>query len=371
MVDVNKLIIILLCVFSLSLEAQNNRGCRCEGNKENTKDAQNHGRFSSSSSLGSNVSSPVFGDEAVVAEWTCGTGVFHDVLLAFDGSNWNRLMEEELESIVLSDPFDTSLPELSSITNSCLLEGDKVLVENYFNDEVEFEFDGSTWCRITPWRVQLVTKYDNATQTYYILNDANHKPIGIDPSGISSLGVDPFFTLQYPHISTPIRSFMVTPDETYASSQLFAGASVGISSASVFVSYIGGLSGRIFYTNAGGFQYNSSTSSNFWDANDYTFSWNNATGDLVVTHPQVTRNITEVSLENFNATNDNTVRVISNSQTQITLRFYDQNGNALLTPQGDINFLFHKGRNMRIPTGEHGNAQGNWWIMAEFEPDCK
>jgi hypothetical protein len=76
----------------------------------------------------------------------------------------------------------------------------------------------------------------NTGSGWFILDDADHTPIGVTSVSESSTAI----TLTYDFTASQVRTFIVAPDETFAvTNQYLVGASVGLSTAVIQVSVAG------------------------------------------------------------------------------------------------------------------------------------
>jgi len=197
----------------------------------------------------------------------------------------------------------------------------------------------------------------NTSGTWGFINDNDHVPKGF--SAISSPNTSTL-RLTYSKTYTNVISLIVSPDETYAKLGIFVGASAGLSVSDIKFG-CNDLSGDIIEVSGvltvvnNGFQSPLSA-----------VSMNTTTGDITITHSEITNNSPNFLSKNI------AHRAVLVSTTPITtvIKIVDNSGNVILSPNG-INFSFSRNGVRSLLNSEMGVASTNFWIngimLTEFK----
>ena len=198
---------------------------------------------------------------------------------------------------------------------------------------------------------------NNGSDSWEPIIDANHQTdMGVE----SILTGNTLIDINFNFTAKKIISFVITPDETYASDLISVGASVIPTKASVrlYKPEKNSVGARIFYNGTEWNTYNVSgvTGVEFRGAND-----------LYITHEPC---------ESFvmNITPRKPVLAIFHSatETETVVRFYDLNGQQLTTPSTDMSIVFEREK-LVTPAGTPvnpktlNNPSGNLWFHGVFE----
>lgn len=350
-------------------------------------EALNFGRFSSVTSLNAAASlisgHPLFGDEGIVFDYPIGSETLEDAFLQFDGVNWVRIQKSEFNPITQADRYDLTQTELNAIPIIDLLDGDKITITNFLNDEVDYVWDGAGWCRKTQWHIKCTVVMDTdgsvtgTPGTFYILDDAGHDPVGLVPStGIINNGPTDIggFNLIYPHINTNRRTFQITSDEDFTSKRFQTGNSTsGTNTAVSLISYqgYGGLIRRL-----GSGWVLSSNSSHIYENADYMFTWDDTDPlqpFLRIDFPDpLVSTSGHISLTKRGASTSTSLNlrpVIKDSSTNfMEVYFINTTGGIVTSETTAMQFNFIRHGTTRPDNIKFGG--GNLWIDATFDPGC-
>ena len=171
-------------------------------------------------------------------------------------------------------------------------------------------------------------------------------------------------TLNYGFTAKNLVTFHVTPDETFAQKGIFIGASVDLPNATIYLSRIVALHGKVYY-NGSAWVKSGDISSVAFDA-----------GKLTITHASLgtaeglvsTSLVPSVSLECAGGTRPDIYPengAITDTTSEIYL--YDAAGALITTPTTDMILYWNRGGLQNIDPSTLVSASGNIWVSGIFE----
>lgn len=173
-------------------------------------------------------------------------------------------------------------------------------------------------------------------------------------TGITSVSEDASkITITYDFTAENIMSFICTPDETMIQEKIQVGATVGVSSADIYLSQNKSSGGYVYYDGAA---WQSST--------DETVTLAFNAGILTITHPSITG--LKANVHCRNGVHLATIGALSATTTEIYIRDY---AGALVTT-ADTNMLFYYERvssNLYIDPTTYTSGTGNIWVYGVME----
>ena len=203
----------------------------------------------------------------------------------------------------------------------------------------------------------------NSGNGWDFIVDENHRA-NLNCTGIST-DANNNLIIQYAAIDAKkIISFIIAPDETFASAGYLIGASVGKTAAYCQISQAipDAVSGDIVVTDA-------STMSIEHNNGISAVSWDSENSRLTITHRNIqgkTVNVTQYKYGRYNG------RLYSSSATSTTIEFYDSDWNKVTTPNGYMSFAFTRqnltnSKTLTINPDRLVSGTGNFWFIGIFE----
>ena len=262
------------------------------------------------------------------------------------------------------------LTELNALTG--MNENDSVVVLNYLNQKVNYQYVSSAWKRITDLTVDCVVRYNETTSLFEFIDSGLHTPIGV--SGITTDPTASFqFSVQHGD-GVRIGSIIAGVDEEFAERGHFIGASVA-NDESFFTITKNGFNVRCQYSSnalgsgSPGIVINEDPSS-LLKRVDMTVSHNETTGQTTFTLVDIVTRINSSWQATPQGTNT-TLRpqVVSQTTTSCVVEWYDQATNAQqLTLSTSMRAVISNLGMYAIPSDRVSDV-GNYWIKGLFPAD--
>jgi hypothetical protein len=207
-----------------------------------------------------------------------------------------------------------------------------------------------------------VIRNDGAASYWQPLNDVGHRPINVGAVTTSTTGI----TIDYTAIgAVRVGSFVVGCDETFASAGFVAGASVGLTAATIELTKTTPFADYVSYNGTAWVSLN----------NVFTLAYgidkdgNSAPGNLRATHPLLPAglNIWDINVVGRGATVPNSN---GGAETQMHVQFRDWAGTLLTVPTTDMKAFISHGATGRLDPQRVDTTQypgSNLWFFGVFE----
>lgn len=285
----------------------------------------------------------------------------------FTGSQFAPLLADVASGsqnrvITLADPTD--LAELNAITG--MSEGDLTVVTNYYNDKVTFIYTDSEWIRKGKIEVDCVVRYNEITQVFEFVDDAQHIPQGV-------VGLDsdsPYnFTVTYP-LSGKIGSANITVDEEFAHRGFFVGASVSNSEIRAEV-YKQGFKVRMGWSSGNSEFRIAEDGDNFIKQPYVTATFDAATSYFTFSHPDIAVTRMGARFLKMSYGNSDTAAMyrpvlVSFTDTSSVWKLLDKEGALVTVNSSGYKFDYGDSGSWRVKNDLIGDS-GNFWVSAKHQ----
>jgi hypothetical protein len=192
----------------------------------------------------------------------------------------------------------------------------------------------------------------NTGSGWALINDGSHPALNVASITDNSTSI----TINFSFTSKGVVSFVATPDETMALDNVFMGASVGFSSATLQLSSAKEIGGYIAWNGSAW------TTLGATGLTSFAFSG----GILTITHEAVINTDSiYASVNTRNGENVSSIGSVGNTTTQVYFRDYA--GALITTENTDMRIYFSRSSGGRLNPENYTKAGSNIWFYGMFE----
>ena len=237
-----------------------------------------------------------------------------------------------------------SLPNLKTPVKTNIVNAINSILPNIDVESQNFP-EGTTFDIIAG----AIRQDENDVTKWFYISDTNHQPIGLD-TVVEANNI--YLRINYKKTYDKVISLVVVPDETLASLNITAGASVGLSYSLIGIGCKYTQTGLVYYDGT-----------NWVDSNGGTVSM--ASNGVITLTPATTLTALEPygleceAISRGYATFKNVVKL----ETGLRFMAFDGSGNKVTSPTNDIAFNYRITRNGYIRPHSKMPGGSNFWIF--------